>query len=62
VWWLLACWTANWEVCGSNPGQGRNLVQHFSAVPLAKSFMTSTLICQWEDETEGELATHICWG
>ena len=28
VWWL-ACWTANQEVQGSNPGQGRNLVLDF---------------------------------
>ena len=40
----LASWTANQEVLGSNPGQGRNLVEiSASPVPLANSDMMSTL-------------------
>src|SRR6218665_2474715 len=54
----LACWTANREVRGSNPDQGRNLVRDFlfHLHPLANSAMMSTLTahCQWDDETMRE--------
>ena len=58
----LACWTANSEVWGSNPGQGRNLVRDFwlHLRPLAHLAMISTLTahCRWEDETVRERTGH----
>ena len=50
----LACRTANGEVEGSNPGQGRNL--H----PVASSAMLSapTVHRRWEDETLRERTGH----
>ena len=56
--WLV-CWTANREVQGSNPGQGRNLVWDFCST-CANSAMLSTLTthCQLEDETVTERTGH----
>src|SRR6218665_1841485 len=55
----FACWIANRKVRGSNPGQGRNLVQDFR-YPVANSAMTGTLtaLCQWEDQTARERTGH----
>src|SRR6218665_715908 len=58
----LACWTANREDRGSNPGQGRNLVRDFcsTCAPKVNSAMMSTLTspCQWEDKTVRERTGH----
>src|SRR6218665_1512649 len=56
----LACWTANQEVPGSNPGQGRMwiVISAPSASPSQLSFPL-TLLCSYEIETARKRTGHL---
>ena len=66
----LACWAANSEVWGSNPGHGRNLVRDFcsTCAPSQLSYdeytdcTLSASVGRWDGEGEDWPPALICWG